>query len=153
MVMMAILYKNLTQKISWVVGFLLSFLLFFSLQNAFATIYAPGETLNPNCPMGSINCGVDLFASSSPFLSTTSASVLYVPYTGATNNVDLGTNSLLGDNVLTLQSPNGLKFLGNGTDTVQMNLDKNQIYFYFYNNASHDNGQSVINNDEVYQSF
>jgi len=47
---------------------------------AIADKYDPGETLDPACPPGEVNCTVDLGSSGS-----------YVPYTGATSNVDLGS--------------------------------------------------------------
>ncbi len=56
-----------------------------------ATIYNPGETLNPDCIMGSSNCGVDLFSS-------------FIPYTGATTTIDLNSQLLTNVSALNVTS-------------------------------------------------
>ena len=161
-------------------GVLIIVLLFSHYNNAFASVYSPGQTLNPDCAMGSSNCGVvfatstesdPIFeAASSTFLSTTSAAIiylpfnyasstfptfayasssylllsasntlpyipfasssLYVPYTGATSNVNLNNQNLL--NLATLSvgtttlSSTGIAFfngkVGIGTSTPGLSL-------------------------------
>ncbi|MDE1946204.1 MAG: hypothetical protein KGH93_03365, partial [Patescibacteria group bacterium] len=48
---------------------------------AHATVYAPGATLNPDCAMGSANCGVDILSR-------------FIPYAGAAGNVNLNNQAL-----------------------------------------------------------
>ena len=75
------------------------FILIFASRSASADIYAPGATLNPNCSMGSINCGVDLFST-------------FVPFTGATSTLNLNSQMLT-----------NVSSLGIGTSTPAAALD------------------------------
>jgi hypothetical protein len=70
--------KNIKQTFF---GIFFSFLFLFFSHAVFASIYTPGQTLNPDCTMGSTNCGVNLFSS-------------FVPYTGATTMLDLNSQML-----------------------------------------------------------
>ncbi len=152
-----------TKRLRYALYIVFSLLFVFSLQRAFADIYAPGATLNPDCTMGSANCGIDFslsssseplfLAASSSLLSTTSASALYVPYTGANQNIDIGTNNLLGDNVLTLQSPNGFAFSGNATDSLAFDLNNSEVFSTFNNSSTNANGTIQVNPGDFEANF
>ncbi|MBU6370901.1 beta-propeller fold lactonase family protein, partial [Patescibacteria group bacterium] len=52
---------------------------------ASASVYLPGQTLNPDCVMGSANCGVNILSQ-------------FVPFSGASTTIDLNNQSLLNIN-------------------------------------------------------
>ncbi len=73
---MNISFRKFTSSVLFAIYFIFAFFTFAS-----ASVYTPGETLNPDCVMGTSNCGVSLFST-------------FIPFTGATSTIDLNNQNL-----------------------------------------------------------
>ena len=115
-----------------------------------APLYVPGETLNPSCVPTNPDCTVAVQSLAN-----------FVPYTGATSTLDLGSQYLdvgniyaTSSNFLQLHSIDGLNYTSTGGATVNSSLDKTQIYFSVSDPSNNNSGAQLnFNNSQVFGSF
>jgi len=86
---------------------MVSAIFFFFFGSVSASIFLPGQTLNPDCAMGSANCGVNILSE-------------FVPYSGASSTIDLNEQQLLNVGDVSIgTTTSGTALLVIGTTTVE----------------------------------